>query len=571
MEITLSREKARSHEFYITVLGRTLEHLGAQMYKRRETAIAELIANCWDAGAGNVFVDLPEKDSYNKDKSRITILDDGFGMNPKTVEEEYLIVGRNRRKYGDDRVGDRPIIGRKGIGKLAGFGIASRITVYTWRDAETTEFTLDLEELKLDDRKAGDVGIGGKIYGSVPSDNPQGTLITLERLKHKTPPDIDKVRFALARRFSRYVKGRMKIYVNDVELKEPDLNVIHRYPEDGFAEAELEDGYKVKYFYAFSKKPIPTKELRGFVIYARGKTVQAPPFFFNVEGTASGQHATRYVTGEIEADFIDSGTDDESDIISTDRQEIDWDEELITGLLKWGERLSRDVLIECIEFRGKDFTNWILKDDIIRRRIVRLDKPSQNQITRFLNILGKIQDESPRAKELAGALVGAYEFRQFHDVIKDIEEIGDDAEKLTQLLEHLYEWRVLESRAILEIVKGRLDIVDKFHKMIQTDTPETAAKIGMDNLHDLLARFPWLLNPEWQVLAEEKSLTKQLREWNEEDISDEDARMRYDFLALTGEGKYVVIEIKRPGHALELDDLSRLDKYRTGFYPCPLL
>jgi len=42
--------------FHITVLGRTLEHLGTQMYKRRDVAIAELVANCWDAGAENVAI-----------------------------------------------------------------------------------------------------------------------------------------------------------------------------------------------------------------------------------------------------------------------------------------------------------------------------------------------------------------------------------------------------------------------------------------------------------------------------------------------------------------------------------
>ncbi len=55
-----------------------------------------------------------------------------------------------------------------------------------------------------------------------------------------------------------------------------------------------------------------------------------------------------------------------------------------------------------------------------------------------------------------------------------------------QLLHHLGEWKVLESRAILEIVKGRLDIVEKFHEMIVNDASETARPVGADNMHDLL-------------------------------------------------------------------------------------
>jgi hypothetical protein len=49
----------------------------------------------------------------------------------------------------------------------------------------------------------------------------------------------------------------------------------------------------------------------------------------------------------------------------------------------------------------------------------------------------------------------------------------------------------------------------------------------------LIARSPWLLNPEWQVLSEEKSLSRQLAEWGDEDIPEQDKRLRYDFLALT--------------------------------------
>jgi hypothetical protein len=52
-------------EFHIRILGRMLEHLGVQMYKRRDAAIAELVANCWDAGAKNVWIVIPKEDNYN--------------------------------------------------------------------------------------------------------------------------------------------------------------------------------------------------------------------------------------------------------------------------------------------------------------------------------------------------------------------------------------------------------------------------------------------------------------------------------------------------------------------------
>ena len=87
----------REHIFHITILGRTLEHLGVQMYKRRDVAIAELVANCWDAGAKNVWIIAPDPHDYDQFRSRIIITDDGGGMNANQVQNEYLVVGRNRR------------------------------------------------------------------------------------------------------------------------------------------------------------------------------------------------------------------------------------------------------------------------------------------------------------------------------------------------------------------------------------------------------------------------------------------------------------------------------------------
>lgn len=137
----------QTREFYITVLGRTLEHLGVQNYKHRDVAIAELVANCWDAGADSVHVEVPDEKEYERTTSRITILDDGEGMSADDVQDQYLVVGRNRRPD-DEEDRKRPVMGRKGIGKLAGFGLASRMTVGTWQDGRLTEFTLDVGNLK---------------------------------------------------------------------------------------------------------------------------------------------------------------------------------------------------------------------------------------------------------------------------------------------------------------------------------------------------------------------------------------------------------------------------------------
>jgi Histidine kinase-, DNA gyrase B-, and HSP90-like ATPase len=549
--------------FHITVLGRTLEHLGVQMYKRRDIAIAELVANSWDACATRVDIFVPDAEHYNPETSEIVIVDNGVGMSDDQVEDEYLVVGRNRRLAEVKKPPKRPVMGRKGIGKLAGFGVASEILVVTWKGDFCTQLALDVKTLQTDAGSTETVDIPGSI-GPKPDDarTNTGTKIVLQKLKHKSPPEIPALCEALARRFSRRVRGEMEIHINDVPLKEPELDIEKRFPENGLNEKKLENGDIVRYYYAFTKSNISSKDLQGFTIYVRGKTAQAPPFFFMVEGTASGLHYTRYMTGEIEADFLDEGSDSESDVISTDRQEIDWADERSKELLAWGQAVARKALREWAEHKGVQMENRVMQTPGIAERINGLDRSSQKQVSHFLKQLGQAEPSPERAVDLADALVRAYEYRHFHDIINQIENVSDDPVQLAQLLEHLTEWKVLESRAILEIIKGRLEVIEKFHSMIVNNAPETASSRDLDNMHDLLAGYPWILNPEWQVLAEEKTISKQLKEWNAKDIKDEDERLRYDFLALSDDKRLVIIEIKRSGHPVDIDELQRLEKYK---------
>ena len=224
--------------------------------------------------------------------------------------------------------------------------------------------------------------------------------------------------------------------------------------------------------------------------------------------------------------------------------------------------MTRKALREWAELKGQRTEERIMQDPEIKARVERLDNTSQKQVSHFLKQIGQTDQEPDRALQLADSLLRAFEYKHFHDLISQIEDVDGSPEQLTLLLTHLREWKVLESRAILEVIKGRLEVVEKFHKMIVNDVPETASKKNLDNMHDLLAGYPWILNPEWQVLSEEKKISTQLKEWKAKDIKDDDEKLRYDFLALVDERKLIVIEIKRAGHPVELEELQRLEKYK---------
>jgi Histidine kinase-, DNA gyrase B-, and HSP90-like ATPase len=554
-----------NRRFELKVLGRTIELLGVQMYKHRNLAIAELVANCSDAGATEARIRVQTETLYNPETSTIVLEDNGCGMTPDEVQADYLVLGRNRRvDVAEAMEARRPAasrreMGRKGIGKLAGFGIAREMVVETWAEGAKTTFTLNLDELKADQNEVKDVDLAGIVEPATEA-SATGTRITLRRLKQKSPPQPELIVATLARRYSSTARGHMKMMVGQTTVGDPEVDW---ESEPTVEEATLDDGETIRFKAGFSRSVLG-REMQGFTVYAHDKTAQAPPFFFDVESSASGQHGTKYLHAWISADFVDDSVDDDSDVVSTDRQDIDWDDRRVEALYAWGQRKTRDLLVAWASRRGKDMEDRVDGDPELKSRLAALDPTSQKEARRLLNSLAASSGGLDKWRQLADALIRAYEFRIFHDVIAELDAASADPDNLEQLLGRLSEWKVLESRAILEIIQGRVHIVEKFYQMIVNDAPETAPKKFMDNLHDLLADYPWLLNTEWQVMAEETSIGKQLRDWGHRDDPDGADTGRYDFLALAGDGVHKVIDIKRPRITVSLEELMRLIRYRQN-------
>src|SRR5260221_4517845 len=116
-----------------------LEHLGMNLYSNVPAVLSEIVANSWDADAETVNV------TIDKVNESITIEDDGIGMDRDDVIDHFLTVGFKRRAEagGLTPVKKRKPMGRKGIGKLSSFSIASVVDVFTIKDGQRTAFRMD--------------------------------------------------------------------------------------------------------------------------------------------------------------------------------------------------------------------------------------------------------------------------------------------------------------------------------------------------------------------------------------------------------------------------------------------
>ena len=112
---------------------RALDMLGRQQIAGIPTAISELFKNAHDAYAENVIVD------YFRSDKLFVLRDDGYGMTRKDFEERWLTLGTESKlnRIPDDTLPiipegkERPIMGEKGIGRLAIASIGDHVLILT--------------------------------------------------------------------------------------------------------------------------------------------------------------------------------------------------------------------------------------------------------------------------------------------------------------------------------------------------------------------------------------------------------------------------------------------------------
>ncbi|MFQ5744390.1 MAG: ATP-binding protein, partial [Acidobacteriota bacterium] len=237
-------------ELVLTVAGNIIKHLGVQMYAGRPVpAIAELVSNAWDADATQVDVRLPLDEPWDpdNDEQTITVSDNGNGMTWDMVRDAYLNVGRDRRKVEktDKSPGGRRLQGRKGVGKLAGFGIADILevqTVYEDKDPGLKEhvliwFKLDLSDITQVEQgpAPADVVFAGPI-NKAPKEarTAKGTTVILRHLHERKARNADNFHHSMAQRFL-LIGPRFRVRINGEDLREEDIKLQWREPKKGWA------------------------------------------------------------------------------------------------------------------------------------------------------------------------------------------------------------------------------------------------------------------------------------------------------------------------------------------------
>ena len=535
--------------------GGLVKHLGLQMYSGAVPAIAELIANSWDADSEKVEIEFPFDKPFTS-ASRIIVKDSGSGMTFDECDEKYLVLGRDRRSIeGDKTAGGRRLLGHKGIGKLAGFGIANVVTVRTVKNGQVTTFKMDYDEIEKKQ-------FGGEynpvILENRTIDEGNGTEIILENIKLRRSVSEKQFYESMRRRFA-LTSDKFKVFVNGKELQKFDVDLQFRFPnnddekngikvQNGWAVEKVGDN-EIKWWIGFTQSPIPDEELIGISILTRGKLAQTP-WFFDLAGGTTGQLGMRYMVGEIQADFLD----DKEDLITTDRAGILWSHPVAEPLKIWGLEKIRQSLSRWVKLREAANLKE-LDDDELNEQIAGLPDDIRQHAAAALKKIAQIPSlNEKQVVSLAEIVLDGIQNKHILNLIHQINTADiEDRKKLFQLVS---DWALMDTILMGIAVKGRLEVIKKFAKLLKEKVKEKP------DMHNLLKKDLWLMDPAWDQFRYEHELDRLLvEEFHASESDIREGRRMPDFFCITSGTQAKVIEIKRPGDTAGKKELQQISDY----------
>lgn len=554
--------------------GRIIDHLGIQMYQSPTAAIAEIVSNAWDADAENVLIKFDFK-SDNKSDWSISIKDTGCGMSLDECQKRYLSVGYNRREQAGPKectaLKGRPVMGRKGIGKFAGFGIARFIKIHTVSKATTelTEFELDLQSIRKGDSYVStkELEIDLLQHEESQTDSGHGTEIILRNLSISKRISDKLFSESLARRFSINANAdNFTILLNGHPLSDgSDLpNVEMSFPNDfssedktkrsliidaeGWGQESLPSGQVVRWKIQFYKELVKNEEMAGITIFAHKKLAQRP-FMFNVTGGMASQAGPEYMSGQVVADWVDELGED---VISTERQRLNWEHAELAEFQEWGEKLIRRLMSVWKEKRtAKKMQALEDKVSSFSERLSHLGSESK-VVKGALEKLAQIEKLTEQQFiEMGNAILLAWEGGRLKELINQLAHSPTMDE--VDLLKILTEANAITALHTAETVKSKLTAIDGLEQRIKDKQLENAVR-------DYIAKNPWLISPQWETFAVEKRLTGICDGASKAALTDEAFKGRVDLVLSSGK-QLLLLEFMRPSLKIDWDHLDRFNRY----------
>jgi hypothetical protein len=575
-----------SRPYVMRISRLTVDKLGIKMYDRVSAVLAEVIANAYDADAERVTVELPWGVYLdgNGAQYEITVTDDGHGMTASEVNSHYLAVGSDRRKrFGKDKSRDknRPVMGRKGIGKLAPFGICETVEVITAGGEETPQgykvahLILSLNEI-LADTDDEYRPKPGPLDGTWAAEH--GTTVKLRDFRRKRVPNGTELHRQLCARFGirrmdwdvEIINTEQTLIPESFHLGELNIEVMDGTRidiNDRIVETSTGNKLPINGWLAYSKKPYKDEAMAGVRIYSRGKIVSMTRDF-GINAGFHGEYSIRsYLVGEIHAEWLD----EDEDLIRSDRQDIIWSSDYGDALRQWGQAIVRELGLRGRKSLQRESWHEFEQASNLQTRLEQEapgDKAFQESVKQAAKLLVSDKDRESMAdpEHVEKVYQLARTIGPHRTLLDALHQVAEDATSPLDIVLGLFQKaRVAEMYSLGQVASERIDVLNKLSALI--DDGSTLER----PLQELLEQAPWLLAPEWTPLGMNESLErvrKSFESWYFKQkgvalvttaINRKDKRP--DFVLLHDSGTLWIVEIKRMNYHLTDEEYARAVNY----------
>lgn len=552
-----------------------VRHFGRNLYSTNPPAIAELVANAWDAYASQCRI-------YIKNNAML-ILDNGIGMTDEEFQTRYATSGNEKNT--DIRIpgsmNERPYMGKKGIGKFSAFSLADEYQLYTkseeddkWKKIKleqqilsTTQATYDVPITRIDN-----IDEILTLFAINDFKSSTGTIIYLPELKRNvTTNTISALEKLLSHRFSITTimndgKFEVAIYTDegkiDIDLKQHfydnDIEYLHYF---GYDEKDitkrfpsLTDQYLVKEndFNASARGwigsvSIPstlvvddTTALKGVCIYINGKLVDEDI----LKSVKKDRMSDTYIVGEIDADYLGELPED---VVLSSREGLFLDNEHVAEIKQYLEDVRKNLVSNWDEMRKnrpmekQDYLQKILSKPENKFYYDKLKPKSKDRFDRYVQ---KLFDRPQANNDDSFDKLNNLLFSALLQIVnnEDIQELlAQDKLDEVKILECFCEiFNLSEVNHALRMrdgVRNNLSIISELGKFVESGEVEKVFERH-------LAANPWLIEPTWMTKA--KSVhTQDFYKLLNIDNGDE-TKLYTDIIVEVSDEMYpVVVEIKR--------------------------
>lgn len=513
-----------------------LARLLSQEYSSTEKALKELVDNAWDADADSVRITLPAAMSDEP----IIVVDDGTGMTTQEVEAHYLAIASDRRERAGDRTPrkNRLVKGRKGVGKFAGLMAASCMTLESFARGVRTSFTLGLEDLALvEDIEQLPIVLNTE---ECPKER-HGTAITLSGLhQHLSFPDPAKFRQILLQEYGR--ETSFHIAVNGKALGVDDVG--GSFKEEAFDIPTVGD---VRLRFAISDSKSVSRQ-PGIVLKVDGKAVGKPSFFGLDEREDFPPKLLKRLFGEVDADGL------------RDHVTAGWDSLIENSqlLALVQDEITPIILDAFKEKHGKEIqlAHARLRREILNRVASLPENRRAYAESAIKRVLDKFYGEpTEKIEPFIYVLLEAIERSDYGAVVKHLAEAKQ--KDIASLASALDEFGLTDMAYLVEQALARQAFLDQLEALVKDERTLEA------QIHTAIERNLWVFGPEYTLFSSNKTLSRQVEEYLGKKYTGSRGSNRPDLLlneSLSAE--YLLIEFKRPSHALNRDDYAQAGDYR---------